>query len=396
MASMGFIGASTRRLYVPSVRLPRFRFHIPHSRGLIVTAVILGMAISVAASAGILALRQTDSVERSAQGALRRQFLAGMVAAPVPLANQPVGEGQIAAPVQFLPEPPAPAAGSPVALLQIPSIDVDKVVVTGAGDAQLRSGPGQYPGTVLPGRGGTFGVAGYRATYGAPFLKLDRLNSKDLIHVTTTDGRFTYRVTGRTTVDPAQNSSLVSNGEERLVLTTTAPSARDNRRLVVTATLTEHTERVSAKVPLPAGDAGAAYAQQGELVDSFQLNPLGRLAATNVTPRTPAAPPTAAAPAAEPPVADQVQSPPPAPPAPPPPPAPVVVAAPQTEPTDAPPPQPAAVAPSPTGPRHRSPDLSAPACSNGIDDDGDGLIDFRSLDGERQDRGCNGLNDDTE
>ncbi len=394
MASMGFISASTRRLYVPSVRLPRrLRFHIPHSRGLIVTAVMLGMAISVGASVGILALRQTDSVERSAQEALRRQFLAGMVAAPVPLANQPVGEGQIAAPVQFLPEQPAPAAGSPVAVLQIPSIDVDKVIVTGTGDAELRRGPGQYPGTMMPGRGGTFGVAGFRATYGAPFLKLDRLNSNAPIHVTTTDGRFTYRVTGRTTVSPAQNSSLVSGGEERLVLTTTAPSLGDDKRLVVTATLTEHTERVSVKIPLPAGDAGAAYAQEDQLAGGFQLNPLGRLAATNVTPRTPAAPA-----AAEPAAAGQVQSPPqppaPAPPPPPPPPAPVVVAAPRTEPAQ--PPAQLEAAPTPTGPQHRSPNRFAPACRNGMDDDGDGLIDFRSLDGERQDLECNGMDDDDE
>jgi hypothetical protein len=31
-----------------------------------------------------------------------------------------------------------------------------------------------------------------------------------------------------------------------------------------------------------------------------------------------------------------------------------------------------------------------------MDDDGDGLIDYRSLDGERQDNGCNGMDDDDE
>jgi len=38
----------------------------------------------------------------------------------------------------------------------------------------------------------------------------------------------------------------------------------------------------------------------------------------------------------------------------------------------------------------------APACRNGIDDDGDGLTDFRSLDGTRQDDGCNGESDNDE
>jgi hypothetical protein len=31
-----------------------------------------------------------------------------------------------------------------------------------------------------------------------------------------------------------------------------------------------------------------------------------------------------------------------------------------------------------------------------MDDDGDGLIDFRSLDGERQDKDCNGHDDNDE
>ncbi|HVL51552.1 MAG TPA: hypothetical protein VM754_08650, partial [Actinomycetota bacterium] len=55
-----------------------------------------------------------------------------------------------------------------------------------------------------------------------------------------------------------------------------------------------------------------------------------------------------------------------------------------------------ATSPSPDAPAARAPDPLAPACSNGIDDDGDGLIDFRASDGSRQDRGCNGWNDNDE
>ncbi|HEX2148601.1 MAG TPA: hypothetical protein VHI31_00290, partial [Actinomycetota bacterium] len=76
----------------------------------------------------------------------------------------------------------------------------------------------------------------------------------------------------------------------------------------------------------------------------------------------------------------------PAPP-PPPPPAP----APQ-----APSPQPQAASPAPAGTLHRSANVFAPACRNGIDDDGDGFTDFRSLDGTRQDDGCNGESDNDE
>ena len=37
------------------------------------------------------------------------------------------------------------------------------------GPTELRSGPGHYRTTPLPGAGGTVGIAGHRTTYGAPF-----------------------------------------------------------------------------------------------------------------------------------------------------------------------------------------------------------------------------------
>jgi LPXTG-site transpeptidase (sortase) family protein len=408
MASMGYIGAGmgdrARRLRLPALRLPwRFNYRIPHARGLLVFAVLFGMTLAVASAAGLLALRQTDAAEESAQAALRRQFLAGLVAAPVELVNEPLAEGAVPAPVQFLPEQAPPAAGAPLAVIRIPAIGVDKVVVQGTGTDQLRMGPGHYPGTALPGEGGTVGIAGFRATYGAPFLKLDDLKPGNEIFLSAVGGEFVYQVTSRKTVKPYDNSSLVSETHERLVLTTTAPSLKDDRRLVLTATLKNHSKRGAATLGLPAGSVEEGY-EESPITESFELNPLGRLAATNVTPRTAppaaaAAAPPAPAPAPAPP-ADQAQPPapeppPPPPPAPqpppPPPPAPLALT-----PPPAPAPRAAPPSPTPTGPVHRSPNPYAPACRNGMDDDGDGLIDFRSLDGERQDKDCNGLDDDDE
>lgn len=409
MASMGYVGAGVsdraRQVRVPSIRLSRrFSYRVPHARGLLIFAVLFGMALAMASAAGLIALHQTDAVEESAQAALRRQFLAGLVAAPVELVNEPLAEGAVPAPVQFLPEPAPPAAGVPVAVIRIPAIDVDKVVVQGTGQEQLRRGPGHYPGTALPGDGGTVGIAGYRVTYGAPFLKLNDLKPGHEIYVSTVGGEFVYQVAGRKTVKPYDNSSLAPEGQERLVITTTAPSLKDDRRLVLTATLKNRSERGASTLPLPSGSVEAGYEEP--ITDSFELNPLGRLAATNVTPRSAVPPAAAAAPPAPPaapapaPPADQAQAPPaPQPPAaqpppqlppPPPPPAPVALAPPPASAPQASP------SPSPTGPRHRAPNPYAPACRNGMDDDGDGLIDFRSLDGERQDNGCNGQDDDDE
>ncbi|HVL51629.1 MAG TPA: class E sortase, partial [Actinomycetota bacterium] len=290
--------------------MPLLRPSLPslsrRARTALVVALTVAVGLSALAASGLLALRQTNSVERSAQDALRRKFITGLAAAPVQVVNEPAAEGKVPLPVQFIPERSQPSAGDPVAVLRIPAIDVDKVVVEGIGDQQLRTAPGHYPGTALPGQGGTFAVAGHRATYGAPFFKLDRLELNDTIHVTTGRGDFVYTVTGRKVRLPSQNASLSSYGRERLVLTTTAPSMKDDRRLVVTALLQDHTTRTFAKVELPAGDAGEDYAE--ESVPDLQLNPLGRLAATNVTPRVvnPARPSEAAAP--------QAPAPPPPPP----------------------------------------------------------------------------------
>lgn len=401
MTSFGFVGAHPRSTEAEVLTVPKLQSRAPRARGLLVSLVLVGMAISISAAGGLLAVRRTDAVEASAQAALRRQLVAGQVAAPVQLINQPAAGDQVPVPVQFFAEEPAAAPGSPIAFLRIPAIGVDKVVVEGTGTEQLRTGPGHYPGTAMPGSG-TFGVAGYRFTYGAPFLRIGDLNATDKIYVSTADGLFTYRVTGTGTVESTDNSSLSAGAEDRLTITTTAASLGDDRRLVVTAELEDYSPRAAPKLEIPPGGPASAYPEPDPLVDSFELNPLGRLAATNVTPNKPAPPPSptsgavgeaatgdpgAASPGSEEPgqEAPPPQPPPPLP-EPPPAPAPAVVAT-----SPAPKPSPTA-----TGPIHRSPNRFAPACRNGIDDDGDGLIDFRSLDGKRQDPGCNGENDDDE
>src|ERR687891_388356 len=45
----------------------------------------------------------------------------------------------------------------------------------------LRSGPGHYPGTSLPGARGTVAIAGHRSTYGAPFRDVDEFERGDRI-----------------------------------------------------------------------------------------------------------------------------------------------------------------------------------------------------------------------
>jgi sortase A len=127
--------------------------------------------------------------------------------------------------------------GAPIAMLQIPRIGVTETVVEGSRSAQLRGGPGHVLGTPLPGQSGNAVVAGRRTLYGGPFRRIGSLRSGDLIHVTTGEGRATYRVTGVAKL-PADDGSFVQNrGDDRLTLFTTDSPLAASGRLVVTAML---------------------------------------------------------------------------------------------------------------------------------------------------------------
>ena len=58
-------------------------------------------------------------------------------------------------------------------LIRIPAIGVDAAFVEGITDQALAEGPGHYPTTPMPGRGGNVAIAGHRTTHGAPFWALD-------------------------------------------------------------------------------------------------------------------------------------------------------------------------------------------------------------------------------
>lgn len=110
----------------------------------------------------------------------------------------------------------APAAGTgppssaelsgPLAVLRIPAFGAGyaPVVVEGVSTADLKLGPGHYPGTAFPGEIGNFVLSGHRTTYGAPFSRLDELKPGAPIVVEMKEVYFTYLVTGSEVVSPNQ------------------------------------------------------------------------------------------------------------------------------------------------------------------------------------------------
>lgn len=126
--------------------------------------------------------------------------------------------------------------GEPVAILRIPRIDLDMVVVEGSDRENLKKGPGHYPSTALPWEeSGPVAIAGHRTTYGQPFWSLNKLRRGDLIRLVTEFGTFDYRVTRLREVLPSEGWVLEQTDKPTLVLTTCTPRFTANRRLIVFA-----------------------------------------------------------------------------------------------------------------------------------------------------------------
>lgn len=110
--------------------------------------------------------------------------------------------------------------GSTVAILAIPRLGLSTVVVEGAGERELKLGPGHIRGTALPGEGGNVGLAGHRDTFFRP-LRFTR--NDDTIQVTTREREYLYKVVSTEIVEPDDVQVLYPTGHETLTLVTCYP-----------------------------------------------------------------------------------------------------------------------------------------------------------------------------
>lgn len=79
-----------------------------------------------------------------------------------------------------VPSPTIPQ-GDAVAVLQVPTLGINEVVIEGVGVDQLRGAPAHWKGSALPGDAGVMVVLGHRSAYGAPFAKLTMMVQGDSI-----------------------------------------------------------------------------------------------------------------------------------------------------------------------------------------------------------------------
>jgi sortase A len=168
----------------------------------------------------------------------------------------------------------APNDGSPVGVLRISKISLNKVIVEGTTTDDLRQGPGLYAGTPLPGERGNAAIAGHRTTYGAPFYNLDKLVPRDIIQVTTVQGAFTYRVKRTLIVSPSDTSVVANTATPELTLTTCTPRFSASQRLVVQADLTTApapTVRLPKSTPLLTSGGRDLAGSQGDWIPALEL-----------------------------------------------------------------------------------------------------------------------------
>jgi sortase A len=126
--------------------------------------------------------------------------------------------------------------GNAVAILKIPRIDLNIVVVEGTDTESLKRGPGHYADTAYPWQDhGRVGIAGHRTTYLHPFYDLNEMKQGDPIVLETEYGTFRYVVTRVFVITPDNSSVLDQTKNPTLVLTTCNPRYSAAERLIVVA-----------------------------------------------------------------------------------------------------------------------------------------------------------------
>lgn len=168
--------------------------------------------------------------QKSLRSQFARQLAAPAAADPAPATTPTTGVAPTTVPVQL-------TEGDAAAVIDIPKIGLDEVIVEGVGVEELKKGVGHYPDTKMPGEKGNAALAGHRTTYGHPFNRLDELAPGDEISVTTRAGTFKYLVAEKKVVTPESVEVLDDSPDNRLTLTTCHPKYSAEQRLIVVALL---------------------------------------------------------------------------------------------------------------------------------------------------------------
>lgn len=219
-------------------------------------AIVGALAVGVVVNAVLLSPLHHARDQRLAYASFRYDLANG---------TAPVG--------QVTPSDELLALGTPVAIVQIPRLGVDEVVLEGTTSSVLKSGPGHRRDTVLPGQAGPSVVMGRAAAYGGVFGSIAALRAGDTVLTTTGQGTSTYVVSGvRRPGDPLPDP--LASGDGRLTLVSASGS-----RWAPDSLVRVDAELVTPSLPTPVGvlartvlgDDEAAFAGERSAWPTFLL-----------------------------------------------------------------------------------------------------------------------------
>ena len=91
----------------------------------------------------------------------------------------------------------------PIAIIEIPSINLSQALVEGISDNVLQYFLGHFPDSAAPGQVGNFAIAGHRVSdYTDAFINLYKVTAGDKIIVKTHDKKYTYVIEENYIVNP--------------------------------------------------------------------------------------------------------------------------------------------------------------------------------------------------
>ena len=127
-----------------------------------------------------------------------------------------------------------------IALLAIPSIDVDVVVVNYFGYSDLETAVARMQNSAQIGTEGSAVIVGHRTGFGSPFRNLDGVKIGDEVDVTLRTGeKLSFSVTRSDIVSPSVDLSTFDNksNSPQVILVTCHPEYSTAQRLVIIAEL---------------------------------------------------------------------------------------------------------------------------------------------------------------
>jgi sortase A len=154
-----------------------------------------------------------------------------------------------------------------IAVLQVPKIDLNVIVVEGVDPPNLRGGPGHLPNSAVPGASGNAVVLGHGDRFGGPFGKLAQLAESDEIYVQPkgTADVIVYKVTKVSRESAEVLAAMGPADETRLTLVTSSGGRFSSDRFVVEAT-------AEAPAQKPPAATAAASAPTSIEPDGHALN----------------------------------------------------------------------------------------------------------------------------